>query len=69
MEPRFVRRLTAEYKRMVENEKCPYTVELKNGNMRDWIVTIPGPADTAYEGLDLKLSISIPVSLVGNVDV
>ena len=61
MEPRFVRRLTAEYKRMVDNEKCPYTVELKDGNLRDWIVTIPG--------LNLKLSIAIPVLLFGNVDV
>jgi len=54
---------------MVDNEKCPYTVELKDGNLRDWIVTIPGPADTAYEGLNLKLSIAIPVLLFGNVDV
>lgn len=60
MDPRFLKRLTNEYKRMVDNPNCPYTVELKDKDMREWIVTIPGPADSPYEGLNFKLSISIP---------
>ena len=61
MQPKFVKRLTKEYNAIVNNPNCPFEIELVNDNIQDWIVTFPGPDDTPYEGLKLKLSIKAGV--------
>ena len=62
MEPKFLRRLNIEYKKIAENPNSPYKVELVNGNIQDWRVQIKCPDDTPYQGLTFVLRITIPVS-------